>query len=296
MSTGPTGGAPPTGEGAPPVCPRHPARVSYVRCQRCDRPVCPECQRDAAVGVQCVDCVRTAARSAPTARTVFGGQVTGQRPTVTYALIGVTVVAFLLQQAVPSFTSDFGFFPPYALSEPWRFMTSGFLHSTGFLLHIAFNMFALWTLGPYLERLFGHAQFLAVYLVSVLGGSVGYFLIVPADGGRGDGWVTTVVGASGAVFGLFGALLVANRRLGRDSGPMIGVLAVNLVLGFVVPGIAWQAHVGGFLTGAACAAVLARTATARRTPVQVAGLALVVVLLALLVAVKTAFVPAGLLV
>lgn len=290
---GPPGDAAvPAGAGAAPVCPRHPDRVSYVRCQRCERPVCPQCQRQAPVGVQCVDCVKAAAKGRPPARTVFGGRVVGERPTATYSLIGITAAAFVLQWVVGNrFTGRFTFFPPLALAEPWRFLTAGFLHAPSFLLHIAFNMFALWMIGPYLERLFGHARFVAVYLLSAVGGSVGYFVIVPSSS---DGWTAAVVGASGAVFGLFGALLVTNRRLQRDSYPLLGVLVVNIVLGFV-PGIAWQAHLGGFVTGAACAAVLALAADRRGPAVQTAGLVAVLLVMTALVLAKAALVPPELL-
>lgn len=295
MSFGPPGDAvaPPPHVDAEPVCPRHPDRVSYVRCQRCERPVCPQCQRQAPVGVQCVDCVKAAAKNQPVARTVFGGRVTGERPVVTQSIIGVTVVAYALQWVVPSFTESFWFTPPLALAEPWRFLTAGFLHAPSFLLHIALNLFALWMIGPYLERLFGRVRYTTVYLLSAIGGSVGYFVLVPASASVDSGWNGAVLGASGAVFGLFGALLVANKRLGRDSTPLIGLLILNVVLGFVFSGIAWQAHLGGFVTGAACAAVLARTGRSRSTRAQAAGLIAVGAGLVALVVLKASLVPVG---
>ena len=115
-----------------------------------------------------------------------------------------------------------------------------------------FNLYALWMVGPYLEGLLGRAQFAALYLLSAVGGSVGYYVVVSP---YGDGWGTPTVGASGAVFGLFGALFVVNRRLGRDVGGIVAVVAINAVLGFVASGIAWQAHLGGLVTGAAVAAL-----------------------------------------
>ncbi len=287
MTDGPTtGGAAPLGAGAPPVCPRHPDRVSYVRCQRCDRPVCPECQRVAPVGVQCVDCVREAARSGRAPRTVFGGRLAGERPVVTQTLVGICVVAYLLQVAVGgAFTQRFWFFPPLAVTEPWRFLTSAFLH--GGLLHIAFNMYALWLTGPYLEQLFGRVRFAALYLLSGIGGSVVYLALASVTV-RGS-WFTPSLGASGAVFGLFGALLVANRRLNRDTYPILVLLVVNSVIPFVVPSIAWQAHVGGFVTGCALTAVLA---AAPRVPrLQAAGFVAVAVVLVVVAAVKLASVP-----
>ncbi len=284
---------------AVPVCPRHPDRESYVRCQRCERPVCPQCQRPAAVGVQCVDCVREGARSTRTTRTIFGGRATGSaQPRVTQAIIAACVAVFLLQLTRgASFTAELSFYPPQALAQPWRFLTSAFLHSTSFLPHILFNMYALWIVGPYLEGLLGRVRFALLYVVSAIGGSVGYFAIVPATGSvfTAGAWETSAIGASGAVFGLFAALLVVNRRLGRDTAGIIGLIAINAALAFVVQGIAWQAHLGGFVTGAAVAAALTFPPRRYRDAAQVLALAVVVALLVLLVAWKASTVPLGLL-
>ena len=283
-----------------PVCPRHPDREAYVRCQRCLRPTCPECQRPAAVGIQCVDCVAEGARSMRQVRTVFGGSVTDGRPVVTMALIGICVGVYLLQRVVPGLTSQVAFVPVLGQSEPWRFVTSAFAHSPGNLLHIAFNMYALWIMGQYLEPLLGRARFVAVYLLSAVGGSVVYLLFAAPPTidmiARGDGglWYTPAVGASGAVFGLFGAFLVLQRSLGRSAAGMYVVIGINAVLGFVLPGIAWQAHLGGLLTGAACAAAIANLGK-RRSPLEPpnrsvhwAGLAGILVVLLLVTVAKYA--------
>lgn len=245
------------------MCPRHPGRESYVRCQRCARPACPECQRAAAVGIQCVDCVAEGHRSVRQARTIFGGALTDGRPRITIALIAICVVVFVAQLVVPGLTDRVAFVPALGLDEPWRFITSAFAHSTGLFLHIAFNMYGLWMMGTYLEPMVGQARFLAVYLLSALGGSVVYLALAPpltlaelATGERGP-WVTGAVGASGAVFGLFGAYLVLQRRLNRSASGMYVVIGINAVIGFVVPNIAWQAHLGGLVTGAAAAAAVA---------------------------------------
>ncbi len=247
----------PGGSAVPPVCPRHPDRVSYVRCQRCGNPTCPECQRPAAVGVQCVSCVAQSAAAAPTTRTVLGGRDIRHTPLVTIVLIGLCVGIWLIEQGSRSgwIFQTFALAPGIGRSEPWRFLTSAFLH--GPLMHIAFNMFALWMLGGYLEPLLGRARFLLLYLVSALGGSVAYVLLTPIDSYSG------VVGASGAVFGLFGAVIVLNRALGRHTGGIWVNLAINAVLPLIYPNIAWQAHVGGLLTGMALALAFAR---GRRSP------------------------------
>lgn len=283
--------------GQVPVCPRHPGRESYVRCQRCERPVCPECQRSAAVGVQCVDCVREQNRGARRARTAFGGRAGDQPPRVTQSLVALCVVAFMLQLVLGNgFTDRFDFIPPYALSQPWRALTSAFLHSPTFLLHILFNMYALWLIGPYLESLLGHARFAALYLLSAVGGSVGFLVLADPVAAPGSSWFSATVGASGAIFGLFAALLLVNRRLGRDSAGIIGLIVINGVLGFVPHlNIAWQAHLGGFVTGGLVAAVLVYSPAPRRRVFHLAGLVAVAVLLVGVTLAKAATVPVGLL-
>ncbi|MGW9414065.1 rhomboid family intramembrane serine protease [Arthrobacter cupressi] len=273
-----------------PVCPRHPDRPSYVRCQRCGRPACPECQRAAAVGFQCVDCVNELKRSTPSVRSVYGGTAVAGRPTVTLALIAACVLVYVLQWIVPgdaifqnfAFASFFAD-PQYGRFEPWRMLTAAFLHSQGFFLHIALNMYTLWIFGQALEPLLGRARFLAIYLLSAIGGSVGYFLLTPLDP------PIAVVGASGAVFGLFGAMLVIQRHRGGDTRQLWVLIAINGVIGFMVSGIAWQAHLGGLITGALSAAVVAYAPRGpRRALFQAGGLAVVALLLVLASAFRAA--------
>jgi len=268
--------------------------VAYVRCQRCGLPTCPECQRPAAVGIQCVDCVREGQKSMRMPRTQFGATVTpGGRPVVTLVIVVIATVMWLLQQVSPQVTRDLAFVPYLGAAEPWRFLTTAFLH--GPIYHILFNMYALWVVGQYLEPLLGRVRFAVLYLVSALGGSVGYLLLASPPpspltqaGIDHSNWVVSMVGASGAVFGLFGALLVLNRHLGRSSGSMFGVLAINAVLGFVVPGIAWQAHLGGLLTGVALAGVITATAPQGRRKLQWPALVAVMVLIAVAAVTKYA--------
>lgn len=263
---GQTGAEPPA-----PVCPRHPERVSYVRCQRCGRPVCTECQRPAPVGVHCVDCVAAARREAPVERTVLGGRLRGGPPVVTYALIGICVALFLGAPVFPGLYNHLIFAPAIGSQQPYRFLTTAFLHA-GFL-HIAVNMYALWIVGGYLERMLGRWRYLALFLVSALGGSVAVLLLASPDA---PSWFTPVVGASGAVFGAFGAILMVLRRTGRDASQIVVLIAINLVLGFVVAGISWQAHLGGLLTGLVLGALYAFGPARRRAAASMLGTAVVV--------------------
>lgn len=287
-----------SGEGAAaagvPVCPRHPDRESFVRCQRCERPVCPDCQRTAAVGVQCVDCVRVQNKTTRPARTAFGGRAGKDVPRVTQTLIGLCVLAFVLQLAVGAkFTNTFSYAPDLTVSEPWRMLTATFLHSPSFYLHILFNMYVLWVIGPYLERLLGQLRFAALYLLSAFGGSVGYFVLADPDSSRS--WQTATVGASGAIFGLFAALMLVNRRLGRDSAGILGVIVINAVLGFMPNlNIAWQAHLGGLVTGGLIAAILVYVPVSleRRSQLHLFGVSVVAVLLVALTVLKIGMVPA----
>ncbi|WP_131683537.1 rhomboid family intramembrane serine protease [Pseudarthrobacter sp. YALA5] len=278
-----------------PVCPRHPDRPSYVRCQRCGRPACPDCQRAAAVGFQCVDCVNETRRTTPEVRTVYGGAVASGKPMVTFGLIAACALLFVLQWIIPADAvfRNFAFASVYAAPEfgafePWRLLTSAFLHSQGFILHIALNMYMLWMFGQALEPLLGRLRFLAVYLVSAVGGSVGYLVLTPL---LPPGGPVGVVGASGAIFGLFGAMLVVQRHRGGDTRQLWILIAINGVIGFLVPQIAWQAHLGGLITGALCAAVIAYTPRGKRQGLlQVAGL---VAVLALLIVVSWVRIAAG---
>lgn len=275
---------------AVPVCPRHPDRVSYVRCQRCGRPTCPECQRTAAVGVHCIDCVRAAAKAAPQARTAFGAPLRGGRPVVTLTLVGLNVVSFLLQLALgAAWTSRWVFSPAIGELEPWRFVTTAFLHDSSSFLHIGFNMYALWMLGQYLEPALGRWRFTALYLTSALGGSVLFLLLASPTVTQADpSWLTAVVGASGAVFGLFGAVIIVLRRLGRSARSILVVLALNAAIPFFVPRIAWEAHVGGLLVGLLLGAVFAYAPKARRVQLGVAGVVATTALLVALAVLKYA--------
>jgi membrane associated rhomboid family serine protease len=265
---------------------------------------------DAAVGHQCPDCVAEGRRDQRTTRTAFGGTLAGRHGHVTKVLIGLNVavaigVLFvggsqaaggggwggLLGGITPAhvwggmITGEPGILIRYGSDgrligtaagvvngDYYRLVTSMFLHYG--IFHLALNMYALWIVGGVLEPLLGRARFLALYLVSGVGGGVATYLFAGLD--------TISAGASGAVFGLFAAFYVLMRRLGRDTSMITMVLIVNLVLTFLVPNISIWGHLGGLVTGGLIALGLAYAPARNRTPVQsgtVAGLA--VLLLAL---------------
>lgn len=185
---------------------------------------------------------------------MFGGAVTDGRPRLTFGIIGVTVAFFVLQMVVGSEVPyRLGFTPVIADLEPWRFFTAALVHSSNFM-HIGFNMYALYILGQFLEPALGRARFAALYLLGALGGSVMILLLAAPDG---RSWNTLTVGASGAVFALFGTLVVLQRKLGRSNSGLYILLAINAAIPFLFPGISWQGHLGGFVTGLAVGAVFA---------------------------------------
>ena len=221
----------------------------------------------------------------PEVRTVYGGAAASGKPVVTFGIIAVCVVVYALQWLIPgqavyeqfAYNNVFAT-PQYGAFEPWRMLTAAFLHSPDSLLHILLNMYTLWIFGQALEPLLGRVRFLALYLLSAVGGSVGYLLLNPVlVPGQG---LVGVVGASGAIFGLFGAMLLVQRQRGGDTRQLWVLIAINGVIGFLIPQIAWQAHLGGLITGALCATVLAYTPRGpRQGLVQGAGLVAVLALL-----------------
>lgn len=250
---------------APPVCPVHPDRVSYITCTRCGRPMCPDCMVQAPVGFQCRECVAAASGRVPQPTTVAGGRPIA-KPMVTYVLIGINLVAFAFQfvLGVDEVAGELGMWPVGIAvgNEWWRLLTSAFLH--GSFLHIAFNMYVLFALGPTLERVLGHGRFLVLYLVSALGGAIASYAFSDIR--------TLSVGASGAIFGLMGALVIAGRRLRYDITQVLILLGINVVIGFLQPGVDWRAHLGGLVTGAAVAAVFVLPKRGHRKAAQVLGI------------------------
>lgn len=247
------------------VCTWHPDRRTALSCTRCGRPACPECLAPASVGFHCRQCQAETRATRPVARTISGG-IHGQQPLVTYVLIAINVVIFLItivqgkgEGGIPGTTIMLdGALAPMtvAAGEWWQFVTSGFLHWT--LIHIAMNMLSLYMIGIGLERLLGRLRFAVVYILSLLGGSTAVYLFSQVN--------APTAGASGAIFGLLGALAVTLKRLRLDLRQLGFIIALNAFITFTVSSISWQAHLGGFLVGGIVGAAMvfppAKTRTA----------------------------------
>ncbi|MGX1548868.1 rhomboid family intramembrane serine protease [Streptomyces adustus] len=262
-----------------PGCYRHPDRETGIRCTRCERPICPECMVNASVGFQCPDCARESGADAAAARprTVAGGAVAADPRLATKVLIGVNLALFLLQQVLGDrFSERFellgqAYVPllhsveGIAQGQWYRLLTSMFLH--GSFIHILFNMLSLWWIGGPLEAALGRVRYLALYFVSGLAGSALCYLIAAPN--------QPSLGASGAIYGLFGAMAVLMRRLNYDMRPMIALLAINLLFTFG-PGmnIAWQAHLGGLVAGVAIGYAMVHAPRRHRALVQYGSCAL----------------------
>ena len=287
-------------------CYRHPDRQSFVLCQRCLRTVCSECRTPAAVGVICPECMAQQRASETPAQKKAqrrwrasrpAAVVAEGRPRATLAIIAVTGLAYIIG-LIPGvggiLTNALAFYPPYLVPqfgtiEPWRLFTAALVHS-GFF-HVGLNMLALWFIGRNLEPLLGRWRFVLLYVLGALGGSVAVALLAPT---------TVVVGASGAIFALFGALLVIGRHIGADIRVIAILIGINFVWPFAVAlisslgtgdfvgalnnvGVSWQAHLGGLVVGAAIGLIYSRTRAVRQRSMQIALLiALTVVLFGLL--------------
>lgn len=292
-----------------PTCYRHPSRETYVRCTRCNRSICPDCMRDASVGHQCPECVAEGRRTQRPARTVFGGGVAGRHGYVTKALIGINVTVMILSilsdRGGDSLAGGAGFgglmggttpltdwgavlghaaFVPggsahgVAAGEYHRLFTAMFLHFG--VLHLLMNMWALWVLGRSLEAALGPARFLALYLIGGLGGNVAAYFFTAQN--------VPTAGASTAIFGLFAALFVIMRKLGRDTSSVVPILVINLIFTFTIPNISIAGHLGGLVAGGLMALVLAYAPRTRRSQFQLAGGALIVLALLGLTLLRTA--------
>jgi membrane associated rhomboid family serine protease len=283
-----------------PTCYRHPDRESYIRCQRCDRTICPDCMRDASVGFHCPSCVAEGAKSTRQGRTAYGGRRSGNAALTSMALIGLNVAAWLAivltggyasrlfnwlalrpvgycvlgpQRATE--TSDLScqlggtLHPGFSDGAYWQAVSSMFTHVE--VWHIAFNMLALWFLGPQLELAIGRARFLALYFLSGLAGSALVVWAGPELGGTH--------GASGAIFGLMGGLLVLAVKVGGDVRGVLTWIGLNFLITVVfINSISWQGHLGGFIGGLLVAGVIAYSPRERRGTWQLVGLGSISVL------------------
>ncbi|NUO55479.1 MAG: rhomboid family intramembrane serine protease [Hamadaea sp.] len=280
--------------GQVPVCYRHPQRETYLSCSRCGRPICPDCMIPASVGHQCPECVREGSRNQRTPVTAFGGDARlGAQGYVTKALVGVNAAMLLIGVLISGVGSLFGGgwggllggsgaltrwgamygsqkvmedgilyqFDVISAGESYRFLTSMFLHAG--LLHLAMNMWALWVVGRVVEQALGPWRYLALYLVAGLGGGLAIYLF--------NGPYPTV-GASGAIFGLFAALFILLRRVGRDASQLLVLIVINVVFTLTIPGISIAGHLGGLVTGAVAAAAVAYAPQKNRALIQYGAL------------------------
>ncbi|WP_432080010.1 rhomboid family intramembrane serine protease [Streptomyces sp. WAC 04229] len=278
-----------------PGCYRHPDRETGIRCTRCERPICTDCMINASVGFHCPDCAsgRTGGGPAPAAsrpRTLAGGTIAADPHLLTKILIGINAAVFIAVQALPSsFLSDMvliGRWPPapfvptegVAEGEWYRLVTTMFTHEE--IWHIGFNMISLWFLGGPLEAALGRARYLTLYLVSGLAGSALAYLIGSPT--------TATLGASGAIFGLFGATAALVRRLNADMRPVVILLVISLIFTFTRSNISWQAHVGGLVAGAVIGFAMLHAPRERRALVQYGACALVLVVVVGLTLLRTA--------
>jgi membrane associated rhomboid family serine protease len=232
------------------TCYRHPDRETGVSCSSCGRPICPDCMTPTPVGMRCPECANQRTR---VVRGVGRADGYGQAP-ATFVLIAINVIVYLaeiasgsggLGEQQGSLVGDYGLFGPSVAEGEWyRLITSGFLHAS--LIHIGFNMLLLFLLGRLLEPALGTPRFLALYFASLLAGSFGALLLEPSSLG---------IGASGAIFGLAGAIFIIARGRGMDAlaGEIGFLILFNLVFSFVSPRVSVGAHVGGLIGGVICA-------------------------------------------
>jgi membrane associated rhomboid family serine protease len=286
----------PQGTHGLPSCYRHPGRETGISCTRCERPICPDCMVSASVGFQCPECVRTGSGTghSPTAnqpRTLAGGTVEADPFLVTKILIAVNIAVYGVVLALGDrFVAEMeliglarspqlgGEIVGVADDEWYRLITAAFLHQQ--VPHILFNLLTLWFLGRLVEPALGRTRYLAVYLLSGLGGSaLAYLLAAPNQ---------PSLGASGAIYGLMGAFGVLVRRTNLDMRPVIALLALSLLFTFTWPDISWQGHIGGLVAGGLVTLGLVYAPREHRTLVQVGACALVFLVTVVTVLARTA--------
>lgn len=297
-----------------PVCYRHPGREAHIRCQRCGRNICPDCMIAAAVGFQCPECVAEGRRTTRSPQAAYGGARVSSSTATTFVLIGINAVVWLLINVTGRYSSRLldliellpagrctlpggryypditssgvcdtaggatTWVPGVADGAYWQLLTSAFTHVE--VWHVLANMYALWVLGPMVEPILGRVRFLAVYLLSGLAGSALVYLLADT--------ATPTVGASGAIFGLMGAVAVISKRINASLRPIAVLVALNAAITFLVPGISWQGHVGGFVGGLLATVVLVFAPKRRRALVQWGGLGVIAAVIVVTVVLRTA--------
>ncbi len=234
-------------------CYRHPDRQSFILCQRCGRTICTQCQTPAAVGVHCPECVREARGNMPKVRpqvvTRMNSLATSSGPTATYALMGLSVLGFLVS-LVPSAQGALLFYGAGALTEPWRMLTGIFVYA-GFssIIQLAFNVYMLWAFGQMIEQQLGRVRYIGLYLLGALGAEVAASLFFPYQ---------PVLISGAAMFGLFGAFYVILRSRGDQAVQILVIIALNVVIGIFF-GTPWQNYIGAAAIGALTAFIYMRT-------------------------------------
>ena len=222
-------------------CNFHSETETYVKCSRCEKYICIDCMRSASIGYQCPAC---ASDSTPVIKGINRNRfIPNQKNTPVTKFLSISLITiFLLQELSGTLlVKSFALFAPLVTSgEWWRLITAGFLH--GSIIHLLFNVYILWVIGSQLESIVGNIKFIIIYFVSLLGGSVASYLFSPFG--------SYSIGASGAIFGLMGAMLVVGRKRNLDISQITTLVAINVVIGFVLSGIDWRAHLGGLAAGA----------------------------------------------
>jgi membrane associated rhomboid family serine protease len=282
--------------GAAPVCYRHTDRETWIRCQRCDRPICPDCMNSASVGFQCPSCVKEGSKQTRTGRLPYGGGHSGNPALTTFVLMAMNLAVWisittsggnssniLYKLALlpkSSYRVDNGAYVVVkGVSDGawWQVITSGFTQVE--VWHIAVNMISLYIVGPQIEAILGRTRFLALYVIGIIGSSAAVMLLADTN--------SLTVGASGALFGLMGSLLVIAHKAKLNLGPILNVIGINALITVVGHGfISWQGHLGGFITGVLVTGVLVYAPKPNRALVQWAGMATITVLAVALIVVR----------
>jgi membrane associated rhomboid family serine protease len=222
-------------------CVNHPSIDTNVRCSRCEEYICINCMIPASIGYQCPSC---ASDSTPVIKGVNRNRfIPNQKNTPVTKFLSISLlVAYVFQFLLGDvLIANFALFAPSVTNgQWWLLITAGFLH--GSIFHLLFNTYILWVIGSQLESIVGKINFVIIYFVSLLGGSFASYLFSPFG--------SYSIGASGAIFGLMGAMLVVGRKRNLDISQITTLVAINVVIGFVLSGIDWRAHLGGLAAGA----------------------------------------------